>query len=50
MHVYTDTQTHTHTPTPTPTHTPPEREVKGQNANNAESISGWKSPRIFFYF
>ena len=48
MHVYTDTQTRTHIPTHT--HTPPEREVKGQNANNAESISGWKIPRIFFYF
>ena len=46
IHRHTDT----HTPTPTPTHTPPEREVKGQNANNAESISGWKIPRIFFYF
>ena len=44
--VYARRHTHTHTHT----HTPPERKVKCQNANNAESTSGWKIPRIFFYF
>ena len=55
MHVYTRcTHTNTYTQIYTDTHTqtqiPEEREVKGQNANNTESISGWKIPQTFFYF